>query len=231
MKRFYDTVAVKELAGVFAVTLDGREIKTPQKQLLAIPVRELAQAVAAEWVAQEDDILPDSMPLTRMSNTALDRVGPRREIVINELVNYAHTDLLCYREDAEQSLIKQQEEHWQTVLDWLDGEHDIHLLSTSGILPITQNDKAIARLSAIISQLSDFELTAFHALVTGFGSISLGLALIKGFRNFDECWNASILEQSFQEEAWGTDSEVDEKRTELNAEMQMNLTFWRLLQG
>ena len=71
-RRFYKTVTV---TGDNAIALDGKPIKTPMKAALRLPARVLAEAVAAEWEAQGAEINPASMPLTRLANTAIDRVA------------------------------------------------------------------------------------------------------------------------------------------------------------
>ena len=68
-KRFYTDAAVAEGAGVFRITLDGRGMRTPGKRELAVPRRDLAEAIAAEWQAQGDHIDPLTMPMTRLSST------------------------------------------------------------------------------------------------------------------------------------------------------------------
>ena len=50
-KRFYAQAGVNEAEGGFTVTLDGRPIKTPSGRIVTVPVREIADAVAAEWEA------------------------------------------------------------------------------------------------------------------------------------------------------------------------------------
>ncbi|MGO7421842.1 ATP12 family protein, partial [Rhizobium ruizarguesonis] len=55
-KRFYIDVAVAEHEGGFAITLDGKMVRTPARQVLAVPTEALARLVAAEWQAQGEEI-------------------------------------------------------------------------------------------------------------------------------------------------------------------------------
>ena len=73
-RRFYQRADVEDAAGEFRVVLDGRPVRTPARRSLAVPKRELAQALAAEWDAQRDVIDPAKMPLTRLANTIIDGV-------------------------------------------------------------------------------------------------------------------------------------------------------------
>ena len=82
-KRFYRTVSVEGAPPAVRVLLDGKPIRTPAKRELALPSRALAEAVAAEWEAQGDQIDPAAMPLTRLINSALDGVTGREAEVVD----------------------------------------------------------------------------------------------------------------------------------------------------
>ncbi len=56
MKRFHKPAGVAEVEGGFAVTLDGRTVKTPGRRLLALPTSALARAIADEWDAQGETV-------------------------------------------------------------------------------------------------------------------------------------------------------------------------------
>ena len=64
-KRFWTKASVAPVDEGFTIELDGRAVRTPLKTLLTMPSRALAEGVAAEWDAQEERIVPDTMPLTR----------------------------------------------------------------------------------------------------------------------------------------------------------------------
>ena len=60
-KRFYKEVKVDTIVGTEATTsesyrilLDGRELKTPARNALHLPNRDIAMMIAAEWDAQTD---------------------------------------------------------------------------------------------------------------------------------------------------------------------------------
>lgn len=226
MRKFYSSVGIGSEQGGFTVLLDDRPIKTPDKKLLLLPSETLAEPVAAEWRAQTDNIMPDTMPVTRLVNTAIDRVAPRCAQVVEELVAYGHTDLLCYRADEQEELAALQQECWDPYLVWARDDLGVDLKATAGIIPVRQTDEAIARLRDEISVQNPFALTAFHAFVSGFGSIVLALAVTKKFRNFDECWAASILEQTHQESLWGLDQDVEETRERQHRELLASVDLW-----
>ncbi len=99
-RRFYKTVTIAAGENGHAVHLDGKPVRTPARRLLAVPVPELARALADEWAAQGEHIDPAKMPLTRLANTILDGVAAARGQVAAEIRKYLATDLLFYRADA-----------------------------------------------------------------------------------------------------------------------------------
>src|SRR5580693_3421060 len=74
-RRFYATAATAAVADGYAVRLDDKPVHTPARRLLAAPTLALAEAIAAEWQAQQDVIDPAKMPLTRLANAIIDGVA------------------------------------------------------------------------------------------------------------------------------------------------------------
>ncbi len=92
-KRFYANAAVSEAEGGFSVTLDRKPIRTPSGRVVTVPSRQIADAIAAEWEAQKDNIDPLTMPLTRFANSVAEGVVDRAELVADDVAKYLHSDL------------------------------------------------------------------------------------------------------------------------------------------
>lgn len=225
MKRFYKDVAVEAADAGYTILLDGRQVKTPGKETLLVPTAALANAVADEWCAQGEDIDTATMPITKLANTALDRVKPRMDEVASDICAFGGTDLLCYRADEPDELIERQNRVWDTYLAWAKETFGADLITTSGIMPVSQRDEALTPLVAEVAGFDAFELTALHEFTNGFGSLVLALAYMRGFTSFEALWEASLLDQLYQEEQWGTDYEVIEKREVLKADLDAACAF------
>ena len=210
MKRFWKAVSVEELDGGFEVLLDGRKVKTPAKRSLVLPTRRIADEIAGEWDAQVETVDPTSMPWTRSANAALDKVATQRIEVASHLAEYAGTDLLSYRAAGPQELIDRQAENWDPLLFWLGQRFDVRLAVTSGVMPIQQTSDTLDRLAETMTPMTDFQLTAFHDLVTLTGSYTLALAATEDFAAPERIWQLSRLDEEFQIEQWGADEEATE---------------------
>ena len=228
MKRFYRTAAVAEDDAGYALTLDGRVARTPARNVLAVPSRALAEAICAEWQAQPDTIDPRSMRLTRLANTAIDRVRDRREDVIGEIARYAETDLVCYRAAAPAELVARQSAAWQPLLDWLVRRYDSTLTVTDTVTPTPQPAHAIAALRGALAAFDVYTLTALHVVTAAAGSLVIALALAENEIAAERAFELSQLDEAFQMTQWGEDAEAAARRAALRADLLMAARFMEL---
>ena len=209
-KRFWSTATAEPREGGHGVLLDARPLRTPGKREMLLPSATLARAVAAEWDAQAEVIAYATMPMTRMANTAIDRVAAKHGDVAAYLARYGETDLLCYRaEDGPDGLAGRQVAAWDPLLDWAARAFGARLRPTRGVMPIAQSPEAIDRLVKVVAGHSAFELTALHDLVTLSGSLVLGLAAARGELPPDKAWERSRIDEEWQAELWGRDDEAE----------------------
>src|SRR5207302_1361327 len=203
MKRVYKQATARAAEGGWGVALDGRPMRTPAKHELIVPSAALAEAIAAEWDAQQDEIRPATMPLTRLAATAIDRTATQRALVVVETANYAGTDLVCYRAEHPPALIARQEAAWQPLIDWAIARYDAGLAVTSGIVPQPQAPATLKAFAAAVAAQDDFSLTALHMATAACGSLVIALALLEGRLDAEAAFAASQLDETFQIEAWG----------------------------
>ena len=207
-KRFWTDATVEQVEGGFTVRLDGRAVKTPLKAALTLPSRAMADAIAQEWQAQQGQIKPETMPMTRYANSALDKVIPQFDTVVEIVAAYGETDLLCYRATGPDSLIARQITHWNPLLEWAKSDLNAALTATPGVIYIPQNPAALAVLRHKITALSPFQLAAFHDLVAITGSLVLALAIVAGHLPPEQAWQISRIDENWQIEQWGIDDEA-----------------------
>lgn len=227
-KRFWSDVSVTEAAGGYGVLLDTRRVMTPGKIPLTLPSRAMAEAVAAEWAAQQGEIAPLSMPYTRAANSAIERVTPQRAEVAAMLAAYAETDLICHRAAAPAELADRQAAAWDPLLVWADTELGAPLIATVGVLPVDQPAAALAALAQRVDALDPFQLTGFHDLVTISGSLIIALAVIGGRLAPQEGWDASRIDEDWQIAQWGEDAEAAAMAAHKHADFLRAAQFWAM---
>jgi chaperone required for assembly of F1-ATPase len=229
MKRFYKRAAAAAIGDGFAVHLDGRAVKTPAGKPLAVPFQRLAEAMAAEWQDQGDDIIPASMPLTQLASTALDRIGPERAVIMEQLAHYAGTDLLCYRADSPTGLVERQSRNWQPLLDWAEREMGACLQTTTSLIAIAQPADALAALNARLESYDVWRLTVTQATCAACGSLVLGMALAEGHIDAAQAFELSQLDETYQIEQWGEDWEATQRRDALKRDLMAAETLRNLI--
>ena len=226
-KRFYKEVSAKAEVpegghsnGVWTLLLDGRPVRTLGKVALAVPSGELAEALAKEWRAQGEFIDPESMPITKIVNTAIDGVTGREKEVAADIVAYAGSDLVCYRSDRPRELVVRQNEAWDPVLRWAQDALGARFVLAEGVMPVAQPDDAIHAFASAIEDCGALELCALHVMTTLTGSAVLPLALARGAMSAEAVWAAAHVDEDFQIAQCGEDEEATQRRERRSKEFQ-----------
>ncbi len=227
-RKFYQSSSWRWENDAYVICLDDRVIRTPGGQVLNTPTQALAEAVCAEWNGQNDWIVPSSMPLTQLVNTALDRIEGQRDVLLAEMMAYLDTDLVCYRVDAPLDLVNRQIAVWQPLLEWLDETHGIKMLTTCGLQALSQTDETRARMMARLNELDTIGLTVVQCALAVSASLVLSLALEAGRIGGEELFALSQLEESWQIEQWGEDEEATVRRTALRHDAMQAERYLRL---
>ncbi|HEY0232418.1 MAG TPA: ATP12 family protein [Dokdonella sp.] len=210
-KRFYARADMVETPDGFAITLDGKTVRTPSRKPLTAPERSIAEAIVAEWEAQRDTINPTSMPLTRLANSVIDAVGDSVEAVADDIAKYFGTDLLFYRAGHPEALVAREAQAWDPVLFWVAEDFGAHFLLAEGIIHVQQPAAAIAAARATLPH-DPWTIAALHLVTTITGSALLAVALLRGRLDADQVWSAAHVDEDWNIEHWGIDGEVASRR-------------------
>lgn len=206
MKRFYKHVEAAPESSGYSIRLDGKPVKTPSGKILTSPTEKLAQAIVAEWAAQEMNIVPDSMPLTQILTTALDRVAAHRADMERSVLAYLDTDLLCYRTNQPEEMARRQQEAWQPWLDGFEKKHGVRLETTTGLMALKQPAAAHEKVAHIVRGMDDMRFAAFQLAVSLTGSLVLALALAEGSATAERIYPAITVEEAFKAEIYHEDT-------------------------
>lgn len=230
MKRFYKQATVVETErGGHTIALDGRPVRTPARAILDLPTPALAQAVADEWNAQGEEILPQSMVMTGLANAAIDQIAPDAISFASGIAVYGESDLLSYRADSPAALVTAQAQVWDPLLAWATARYDIAFHRAVGILHVPQPPETLARLRAVVSAHDPFSLAGLSTLVTMSGSLVIGLAVIEGAIAPDDAWNAAEIDEIWQAQQWGEDEDASARRARRGVEFAQAARFCALI--
>ena len=218
MKRFYTVAQAVAGPDGWAITLDGRLVKTPARATVAVPGEALAQAIAAEWQAQGETIDPATMPITGFANATIDRVLPALADFRAQIAAYGASDLLCYRAGEPPELAALQAASWEPLLDWARRRYYVSFIVTDGIMPVDQPAATLARLAAVVDAIDPW-LLAGVATLTQIGGTLVGmLAHLEGEIGAEALSDATALDERWQAEQWGEDEEAAARRAARHAD-------------
>lgn len=231
MRRFYRQAEIGREANGFAVLLDGKPVRTPKGAPLLLDTAALAQAIAAEWLAQGEKIQPPSMPLLRLANTGIDLMPEQAERSRRALLAYGDTDLLCYFAERPKELLARQRATWRPILDWAEQRYDMTLATTQGVLPLRQPEATRQALGRAVAALSVMPLLVLQEATVLTGSLLLALAVQEGAVPGEVAWAAATLDERFQAETWGEDASEAAREAARRAEFQATWRFHALLRS
>jgi chaperone required for assembly of F1-ATPase len=229
MRRFWKVVSLEQNTFGYAVRLDGRPVKTPTRNELALPTKLLADAVVAEWDSVEKTVDPMLMPMTGFANAAIDRVGIDRDDFATAIAAYGETDLFCYRAAQGEALAERQAEIWDPWLDWATARYDVSFVIVEGIMHQPQPELTLEKLRAAVKARGTFELAAMAKLSHLSGSLIATLAVVERAGGAQDIWNATCLDELWQEELWGADYWAQKNRSDREGEFLQAVRFLDLL--
>jgi len=229
-KRFFREVSTEPRDEGHVLLLDGRPTRTPARRLLALPNVKFAEAVADEWRALGDVIDPAAMPLTRLSNLAIDAVAVAPAPVIDEIAHYAGSDLLYYRAAEPEGLVAEQNAQWNPVIAALEARLSVRFRLAEGIVHVAQAEEALTAIRREAEALSHpFALAAVASATNLSGSALIALALAAGLLSGDEAWNAAHVDEQWNISRWGEDADAQVRLAARHAEFTAAARTLRLV--
>ena len=232
MHRFWERATCVERADGWSVLLDGKAMRLPGGGTLTIGSAALASAIAAEWQAaggaKGGTMGPHDVPLTGLAGTAQNHVAANPSITIAGVAAYGETDLLCYRATDPEALVRRQDLSWQPWLEWSARALDAPLLTTRGITHVAQPPASLAALHRAVQRLDLASLTALGVIVPTLGSLVLGLALAVDALDVAEAHRVATVDERFQAEFWGEDTEAAERQARIIADLTTAVQFMTL---
>ncbi len=217
-KRFYKEATVVATDGGHAVALDGRIPKTPGYKQVVVPSADIAEAMAAEWAAQQEFIDPQTMPMVRLVNSAVEAGDENMPALRDEVLKYVGNDLLLYRADTPASLVRRQEQHWDAALVKLARHFGVVFQPTIGIVHQPQPATMLAKFAVVLEDEPLLPLTAMNAIMGISGSGLLAIAHRHGLVTAEEAWLAAHVDEDHNVELWGELEEITTRRAKRRAE-------------
>jgi chaperone required for assembly of F1-ATPase len=229
-RRFYREVDVVALDGQYGIHLDQKPVKTPAKRTLALPTQAAAELAATEFRAQEKLVDPLTMPVTRIANTTIDGVADNLQAVIEDIVKFAASDLLCYRADSPAALVEREAQAWDPLLDWMRDSFGANFILVEGVMPAAQPREAVAAFANRLRVHGEpYRIACIHTLTSLTGSAIAALAIAESFADAQDVWQAAHVDEDWNIEQWGQDEQAAERRDLRHGEFMAATNLLRAL--
>ena len=170
---------------------------------------------------RERTSIPSLLPLTRLANLAIDAIADAPQPVVDEIVQYAGTDLVFYRAgEPAGPWSPLQNERWNPVIDWAASKLGRALLArrrrrACDAQPMMRWLRCAKRRKHC---RKPFALAAAASATNIAGSALIALALANGALSGDEAWNAAHVDEQWNISQWGEDDEAQRRLAARHAE-------------
>ena len=161
----------------------------------------------------------------QLERLTAERAPYEREAFIAEVMNYAGTDLLCYRAPKTDKICNRQDQVFTPITSAITLALGIRMEVTDALAPIAQPTESLSRLEALLTQASDRELAGLYVLTPLLGSALLAVGLWKGLITLDQAIQAATLDEVFQAEQWGEDAEENAARAAKCEDLRVAVAF------
>lgn len=234
MKQFYKHATILQTPDGWALHLDGKPVRTPNKQILLIPAEKLAIHIAAEWNAQGEDIKPDAMPTNQIMMTIQDRVAPNRKKLETEILGFINTDLICYPASEPEIYAENQEKSWKSFRDYIETEFKSPLQTTTGLAALTQSPELNTAITTYCEKLDHQHFACLYLVTQATGSLFLALAFLSGKFANDDIFKAALIEDLIKDgiymaDTYGLSPDQERKRKILADELDNCRLFLDLI--
>ena len=226
MKKFWKKVSIKKnSSNCFQIMLDERILQTPLKRELVLPNLNLTQEIVKEWDQDSKNINTESMIFYSLISNSLDKIKDKRNLYIDDILDYIDTDLICYRAENPKELVELQKNKWDPIILLIEKYIGTKVQVFQGVSPKKQHATVHIRLNNLINKFDVFEISALHRITNITGSIFLSLCVLKKDISKNEVFELSFLDELWQAENWGFDEETLQKRKEISIELNKSIFF------
>ncbi len=204
-KSFYITFSPEQ--GGHVIFLDDKIYRSKKGNIVKIPSVFLAKRVENEWKKSSEEFVRSNLPITQIIEQISDMDDESYDQKLKEVLEYAKTDLLCYRVTSPKKLKNIQEKNWDPILNIYDSEFDIKMLSTVTLEYVNQDKESLDRFLEILKTYQAPKLFLIYKMTQLLGSALLSVLIEQNFIDEKKAWMLSRIEEDWQHKIWGKDEE------------------------
>ena len=225
MKKSPQPLQMKKQAENFFLEKEGKTLRTPKGNFVAIPSEKLALAV----IREQESLNNHNGFLSKLCFTALDYIIPGHSHVIESAVYQLDHDTLLHWSELPKELHAAQQERWLPLIVWFGQKYEIELDISYSLHLQHQSTSAKQQFGRMLQNLDLWHLTGFLGLAQELSSSILACAVYQQEINTSQALELSLLEEKVQIGKWGDDPFLQKKRQLIEQECLAAQQFLKLL--
>ena len=190
----------------YKILVNGNLASYDGKKEISLPYQNLILKIFEE-IENNFGKVPKQLSYASLSYNSVIKKECGFKKTINELLEYFHCDLICYRAESPKELKSIQKYYWDPIVLKMKKKLNINLKVFIGISYFPQNIEDERKIKIILNKLNEFELTVLENFIRLSGSFSVSLLVFLNCLNVQSAWKISILDEMWQMEKWGIDKE------------------------
>ncbi len=226
MKKFWKIVQVKKKSiNSYEILLDDKILRTPLKKKLIISNAKIAEEIYKEWNQDTNFIDTDNMIFYGIISTSIDKIYINRKLYIDDMLHFIDTDLICYRAENPDDLVRLQSKNWDPIISKVEKYINNKIAVFNGIMPVGQNKVIKNTITKSLTKFSDLEISVMHRITNITGSIFLALCVLKNDIIKKDVFELSYLDELWQAQNWGYEEEASRNRKKIKNELNRIVYF------
>lgn len=134
--------------------------------------------------------------------------------IIDKILFFLSTDLICYRAKKNSELESIQKKLWDPLISFVEEKYKLTFNTTNGVIPIKHKAANKGKLSKILKKLNKQELISYYYITNISNSNIITLNFFANNINSKHAWKCLSLEEDYNLKKWGQDKEAKEKLLE-----------------
>ena len=155
----------------------------------------------------------------------------KKQEIIENILSFLNTDLVCYRAEKNSELDKTQTRLWSPLIAFVEEKYKFIFKVTNSIIPIQQREANKGKLLRILKKLNNHELTSFYFITNFSNSNIITLNFLANNINSKNAWKVISLEEAYNLEKWGQDKEAKNKLLDKQKHFNEIIKFSQLLKN
>ncbi|CAK86133.1 unnamed protein product (macronuclear) [Paramecium tetraurelia] len=215
------------------IKLDGKSIKTQQRNILAVPSPQLAACIAQEFNRQKEFLSFKQMPLMMLARNAidLDYDATNREYTEKTIISHLENDIILHRRNQNSQLLKIQQQQLDPQLRLFNSRFGMDIQANDSIQIASLSQQNKVKIESLIRGLNNWQLVSLSSKADNLKSCILAIQLSYGLVDLNKALSLYDIENQFNKKLTETENpqESDEEDNKISMNVQAAQLFSSLI--